>query len=189
MDHSRKIKQNFDSGLVKPSDSYQAILGPSYKSGLPSEKEWLDFISGIENSGTREFAQVWREKSKAVNGVPLRRNFDFKTLVKYGQNLVICKRTEKGRWLTTYCGDTIVQEINLELSNKYIDEYADKETINFWMANIQQITEQCKPVFEIFTLEFTAKHHKTNYSLNLPLRSGADESVDMFICHEFFLYL
>lgn len=189
MDYTPKIARHIDFGLAKPSDNYKAIKGPSYIDGLPSEKEWLDFLNIIENPGTKEFAELWREKYQAANGIPHRQDFDFETLVKYGKHLVIYKRNEEGRWFTTFCGDRIVEEIKLELSHKYIDDYADEETIKFWMTNIQQITQQCTPIFEIFTLEYTKEHHKTSHSLNLPLKSGADGSVDMFICHEFFLYI
>lgn len=189
MNDTQKIERRFELGLSKPSDNYQAILGPSYLSGLPSEKEWVDFIKCIKNPATKEFAEIWREKATVAKGVPLRSDFNFQTLVKYGKNLAIYKRTEEGRWLTTFCGDGIVEDIKLELSHKYIDEYADEETLKFWMANIQQITEQCKPIFEVFTLEYTKEHHKTSQTLNLPLRSGSNDSADMFICYDYFLYL
>ena len=189
MNDSQKIEKYHESGIVNPSDNFLITKGPSYLEGVPSDKEWLGFINKVENLETKEFTNLWREKSKIENGVPLRRDFDFRSLVKFGKNLVIYKFTEEGRWFTTFCGDNIVEETNLELSNKYIDEYADENTLKYWMENIQLITEQHMPVFENYTLEYSKKDHKTSLAINLPLRSGADDSIDMIICHESFLYL
>lgn len=189
MNDTPKIERYFEPEFDKSADDYKITLGPSYLNSLPDLQDWHAFLKTIENPVTKEFAEVWQEKAMAAKGVPLRSDFDFQTLVKYGRYLVIYKRTEDGHWLTTFCGDGIVEEIKLELSNKYIHEYADKETLKFWMANIQHITVQCRPVMEYFPLEYTKEHLKTSMSLNLPLRSGESDSVDMFICHESCLYL
>ena len=189
MNDTPKIERHFEPEFDKAANEYEITLGPSYLNGLPDVEDWHILLNAIENPVTKEFAELWHEKAKAAKGVPLRQDFDFRTLVKFGRYLALYKRTEEGHWLTTFCGDGIVEEIKLELSNKYIHEYADKETLKFWMDNIQQITEQCRPVMEYYTLEYTKEHHKTSIVLNLPLKSGDSDLVDMFICHESFLYL
>lgn len=189
MNDTVKIEKYFDREFASEANNYKNIIGPSYLNGLPDPEEWHIFLKSIEDPITKEFAEVWQDKAKAAKGVPLRSDFDFQNLVKYGKYLTIYKRTEEGYWLTTYCGIGIAEELKLELSNKYIHEYADEDILEYWMANIQQITECCKPIVEYYALEYTNQHHKTSQTLNLPLRSGASDSVDMFICYEYFSYV
>ena len=176
MDETHKVEQG--------EDDYKVIVGPSFSRSLPGREEWQFFVESIQCAESREFAALWLEKAQAANGIPLRSDFDFRELVKYGKYLILYKLTQDNRWLTTFCGDGIVEDIDRELTGKHLDDYAEEKTLDFWMKNIQLMLEDHKPIMEYFTLEYTKKQHKMSQSLNLPLKSGAGDTVDMFICHE-----
>lgn len=165
-------------------DSYEIFLGPSYLDGLPDQQEWQAFNEHIQDPASVAFAELWQAKAMAAGGIPLRQDFSFQDLVKYGSRLALYKLTEDNRWLTTFCGDEIVQNVGSELTNKCMDEYADKDTLKFWMDNIEIICGQGKPVMEFYVLDHAGKDYSMCHSLNLPLRSGTRDFSDMFICHE-----
>ncbi len=166
-----------------PADDYEVFIGPSYLDGMPDQQEWRAFCKYFQDPSSLAFAALWQEKAMAANGVPLRSDFSFKDLVKYGTHLALYKLTEENRWLTTFCGDGVVQHIGFEPTGKCLDEYADKDTLEFWAANIKRITEHCEPVMEIITLDYVNKDYSRSKTLNLPLRSGLRDLPDMFICH------
>ncbi|MCH8863338.1 MAG: hypothetical protein IID51_12635, partial [Proteobacteria bacterium] len=112
------------------------------------------------------------------------KEFSFRDLTKYGSSLALYKLTEDDRWLTTFCGEEIVQDVGFELTGKYLDEYADKDTLEFWMENIKFICGQGKPIMESYTLDHANREYAKCLSLNLPLKSGVHDFPDMFICHE-----
>lgn len=168
------------------ADSYEVFLGPSYLDGLPDQEEWRAFNKYIQDPASLAFAGLWQEKAAAANGIPLRKDFGFRELVKYGSHLALYRLTEDNRWLTTFCGDIIVQNVGIELTGKCIDEYADKDTLEFWMENIKFICEQGKPIVEFYSLEHAGKDYSVCHSLNLPLRSGTHDFSDMFICHDIY---
>lgn len=166
-----------------PTDFYEVFVGPSYLDGLPNQKEWLAFCKSIQHPSSLVFAEMWQEKAVAANGVPLRSDFSFQDLVKYGSSLALYKLTEENRWLTTFCGDEIVQNVGFEPTGKFLDEYADQDTLEYWAKSIKHIIGRCEPVMEFFTLDFANKDYSRSQTLNLPLRSGLRDLPDMFICH------
>ena len=161
-------------------NDYKVIEGTSFLDSLPSQEQWLDFKNLTQDPMTLAMIELWYKKAKAVNGVPLRKDFSFEELAKYGSHLLLYKLTEDNRWFTTFCGTKIVDTLGIELTGKYIDEYGDKNALLFWLKNIKYITEQGMPFVEHYSLNFVDKEFVECADINLPLRSGDRDFPDMF---------
>lgn len=161
-------------------NGYKVISGASFLESLPSQEQWLDFTKLIQDPMTMAMAELWYKKAIAAKGVPLRKDFSFDDLAKYGSHLLLYKLTEDNRWLTTFCGTTIVDTLGIELTGKYIDEYGDENSLEFWLSNIKYITEQGAPFVEYYSLNFVDKEFVECADINLPLRSGDRDFPDMF---------
>lgn len=187
MDFLKGIRSGENNNRPPPKaavDSYEVFLGPSYLQGLPALDEWRAFNGSIQDPESLAFAELWQKKATIIKGVPLRKDLGFRDLVRFGRNLVLYKRTNDDRWLTTFCGDEIVQNVGIELTGKCLDEYADKDTLEYWMQNIEYVCNQGKPIMEFYTLDHASKDYSLCQSLNLPLRSNNSDLPDMFVCHE-----
>ena len=150
----------------------ELVLGPSFKEAADTGDLWRDFLSQVDDPLALPFAELWGKKACAVDGVPLRKDFDFKELVKFGSNMCIAKLTNDGRWLTTFCGDAIVERIDMELTGKHIDEFADPDTLPFWEQSCHHLSDDCRPVIEKYNLDFAEKTYTRVTSVNLPLKSS-----------------
>lgn len=104
--------------LSTPKNSYEVVIGPSFMDGFPDQEEWLSFKKCIQYPETLAFLGLWQEKAFAAQGIPLRKDFSFEELVKFGRHLAIFKQTEDNRWLTTFCGGAIVEQIAFEPTGK-----------------------------------------------------------------------
>ncbi len=162
-------------------NGYKALKGPSYLDCLPNEEHWLEFKKLIQSSKGLAMIELWHEKAVAAKGVPLRKEFSFKDLAEHGSHMMLYKLTEDNRWLTTFCGDTIVAALGVELTGKYIDEYGDENALEFWMENIKYISEHGAPLVEYYSLNFVDKEFIQCMDINLPLRSGERDFPDMFL--------
>ena len=162
-------------------NGYKVLNGPSYLDCLPDQEHWLESKKLIQDSKALAMLELWHEKAVAAKGVPLRKDFSFEDLVKHGSHMLLYKLTEDNRWLTTFCGGTIVEALGVELTGKYIDEYGDKNSLEFWMNNIKYISKHGAPLVEYYSLNFIGKEFIECMDLNLPLRSGERDFPDMFL--------
>ena len=166
------------------SESFEVSVGPKFLDGMPGQEEWLAFNVCIDDPKAVALAEVWHDKAKAANGVPLRNDLSFRELVKFGKFLTLYKLTEEDRWLTTFCGEEVVHNVGMELTGKHLDEYASEKTLRFWMDNMTYIRDEGRPYLETFTLDVANKPYRVCQTLNLPLRSGTRPFPDMFVCYE-----
>lgn len=162
-------------------NDYKALKGPSYLDCLPGQEHWLEFKQLIQSSKGLAMIELWHAKAVAAKGVPLRKDFSFKELAEHGSHLLLYKLTEDNRWLTTFCGDIIVDILGVELTGKYIDEYGDKNALEFWMENIKYISGHGAPLVEYYNLNFVDKEFIQCMDICLPLRSGERDFADMFL--------
>ena len=174
--------QSSDTSKTLPAtdpDDLTVVPGPSFRNGFPSRGNWQAFVSQIQEEPLNTFTQLWAEKALAADGVPLRKNFSFRELAKHGPFLVLYKLTEENRWLTTFCGTSIVEVLGEEITNRHLDEYGSEDTLDFWMENVRYLQEDAKPIIEFYNLKFVDKQYLRCSSVNLPLKSGTRDFPDM----------
>ena len=178
--------QSFDIAKPDKTSDYRVVPGPSFSNGLPDLDEWLSFKKLILNPDSLAFAELWFNKATTAKGTPLRKDFSFHELVTYGSNLYMAKLTEDNRWHTTYCGNNIVDELGLDMTGKYLDEFADPETSVYWLDNSGLMTDKTSVYMEFCTLEFLDKEYRHCSMLNLLLKSGSRDFPDIMMVHEAF---
>lgn len=166
---------------------YQVFPGPAITNNHRHKSEWEDFKSLIPSIKAKEFADIWFQKT--INkGVPFRKDFSFKELVRYGNNLSIIRLTEGRQWLVTYCGVGLCQAFGGDPTGKLISEIADPITKEYWTENLKLIMKENKPFVEFFTLDFIQKGDVYCSALNLPLMSGDHDFPDVCMAYLTFSY-
>lgn len=165
------------------ANQFRVSFGPSFRKGLPIKEDWLDFVNQTQEPLASTLMSLWFEKAKAENNIPLRKNFSFSELAKLGGNLAICKLTDDNRWLTTFGGNALASLVGLEFTGRHLDEISDDKTLKFWCDNLKIMTEQSKPFFEFYDLDYANKSYTNCEALNLPLKSGNHDFADMFLSY------
>jgi hypothetical protein len=180
------VMNNIIDDNNEKTSGFKIVAGPSFSKKFPSEVEWQDFLKNILDDKGKEFSNLWYSKALAAGGIPLRKDYSIEDMVKYGQNIFIAKREESNRWMVTYCGTDIVKNAGFETTGKYMDEFGNPETMDFWLQSIDILTVEKKPVLEYTTLAFVKKDFIHCLSINFPLRSADDKEPDMFFAFEVF---
>lgn len=155
---------------------------------IPSFEEWEYFLSNIQSEKGTDFSNLWYSKAKETGGVPLRKDFSFEELVKYGTNIFMAKLDASGKWLTTFCGNDIVENTGFDSTGKVLNEFGHSETLDVWLDTLTVLVNEYKPVIEFHTLEFINKDHVHCMAINFPLRSEGSDTPDIFISYEVFTH-
>ena len=155
-----------------------AIIGPSFLNGPPAPEAWDAFAQVIVDPACKAITELWLEKARACGGVPLRSDFKFEKLARLGSNLVLFKLDEDDRWLTKFCGSNIVEILGFELTGKHLEDYASENSLEFWMASLKHITDEGRPFFEYYNMDFVEKEYMHCTAINLPLKSGERDYPD-----------
>lgn len=170
--------------LFGKSHNLDFNYGPSFQNGLVDPEEWETFKKNIKCENSAALTDLWHKKADVANGVPNRKDFRFEDLVKFGSNLYLAKLTEDNRWLTTFCGEGIVNTVGFDASSKYIDEFGPPELLEYWLKNLKELTDHSKPFMEYYTLEFANREFIHCSSINLPLKSEGSDFPDIVMTHE-----
>jgi len=175
---------------VDPKDqkaqNLRSIVGPSFKECLPSEDEWLFFKKSVNDEKGLAILNLWYEKAKSANGIPLRKEFSFEDLVSYGSNIHIMKLNENNSWETTFCGNAIVSAAGFDATNKCLEDFACPETLKFWVDNLDIMIEKHTPFLEFYTLEFVNKDFIHCSSVNLPMKSENSDFPNSHLSYEIY---
>ena len=162
------------------SESHRLVLGPSLLDGLPGSEDWRAFTRHIKDPSCLALTELWIEKVHAAGGIPLRNDFGFEEIAKWGSTLMLYKLDENDRWLTTFAGSTVVEVLGFEPTGKYLEDYGADNSLKFWLDNMQYITDAHMPLIESYNLEFVEKDYVRVSAVNLPLKTGTRDFPDSY---------
>lgn len=166
------------------SHNLDFIYGPSFQGTPADPDDWRKFKKNVKCEISLGLSDLWHEKASTANGIPSRKDFPFEELVNFGSNLYMARLTEDNRWLTTFCGEGIVNTVGFDASGKYIDEFGPPDLLKYWLKNLKELTDHSRPFMEYYTLEFADREFIHCSSVNLPLKSEGSDFPDIVMSHE-----
>ncbi len=170
---------------------FRSVDGPAFKDGVANDADWQAFVSLIVDEKALALANLWREKAVACGGIPMRKDFSFEEFVRFGSQIYMCKRTEEDRWMTTFCGEAIVDNFGYDPTGEHLDEVDEEDTTEFWYGVLTKMVENHQPFIEYYAMEHEAKPllapqitHCTG--INFPMKSEEGGKADMSLTFEVF---